>query len=216
MVVAQAQVSSQLSATAFTVERDESVPADGTERKVLLTTKQLDAKLQEVVVPRVDPRAWLVGKVQNTAEFPLLAGQAGVFLDGAYLGDFTMQTVAPGDDFDVDFGVDDHLTVKRVGRDIETGRTSVVGKRARAHWVWDVHVRNGHKRAVHVLVKEQVPLTSRSDVAVSMLGTPSPAPKIGDQGMLDFPLDLQAGQEGVVSWGYQVEYPADLSLGWLE
>ena len=46
MQVAQAQVQTQLAATAFTVARPEDVPADGTERKVLLTTESLDAELR--------------------------------------------------------------------------------------------------------------------------------------------------------------------------
>jgi uncharacterized protein (TIGR02231 family) len=215
MEVARAVVQVQLAAAAFTVARPEDVPADGTSRKVLLTTESLEAELEYHVVPRLDPRAYLIGRVENTAEFPLLAGTAGVFLSGAYLGEFTMNTVAPGESFDVAFGVDDRVTVKRLHQGISEGETGIVGRRAKARWAWEVRVRNGHRRAIDVVLLEQLPLSTRQDVEVTLLPGPTP-PVREDDGRLRFRVALPPGQEGQVSWGYQVEYPADLSLGWME
>lgn len=215
MEVAQAQVSVELAATSFTTARPEDVPADGTERKVLLTTQSLDAKLRHVVVPRLDPRAYVVGEVVNTAEFPLLAGTAGVFLAGAYLGDMQLETVPPGEKFDVAFGIDDAVTVKRVPRSIQEGKTGIVGKRATSRWAWDVRIKNGRKRAIDVVVHEQIPVSTQDEVKVTLLPS-TPEPKVEDGGLLKFRVDVAAGAEKTVSWGYAVEYPSDVSLGWLE
>jgi len=185
---------------------------------VLLTTESLTADLRHVVVPRVDPRAWLVGEVTNTAVFPLLPGEAGVFLSGAYLGDFTLDVVAPGDEFDVAFGVDDRVTVKRVPRELSRGDKGVTGRKGRARWQWDVTVGNGHRRAIDVELWEQVPVSLREDVEVKLLdpteGTPAPTEQ--DGGLLEFEFPLNAGQKKTIGWGYQVDYPADLQLGWME
>jgi uncharacterized protein (TIGR02231 family) len=218
MQVAQAAVSVELAATSFVVARAEDVPADGTQRKVLLTTETMEADLRHEIVPRLDPRAYLVGKVKNTAEFPLLAGTAGVFLEGSYLGDFQLETVAPGDKFDVAFGVDDRVTVKRTPKQIQEGHTGVVGKRATARWDWEVHVKNSHPRPIQVDVYEQVPITTRDDVKVTVLpSTPAPTPRDDDgTGKIQFSLPLAAGAEAVVSWGYSIDYPAELVLGWME
>lgn len=215
MAVAHAQVDTQLAATTFVVQRPEDIPADGTERKVLLTTETMDANLRNIVVPRLDTRAYLVADVTNTADFPLLAGTAGIFLTGAYLGDLELPTVAPGEKFDVAFGVDDKVTVKRVSKLLKTDTSGPIGKRQVAKWDWEVRVKNGHKRPIDVIVREQLPISQRADVkVVAHPSTPAAVPK--DDGIVEFPLTVAPGADGVVTWGYEVEYPSDLQLGWME
>lgn len=215
MEVAQAQVDTQLAATTFVVARPEDVPSDGTSRKVLLTTETMDAKLRHITAPRVDARAYLVGEVVNTAEFPLLAGTAGVFLASAYIGDTELATIAPGEKFDVAFGVDDQVTVKRMPKSIKEGASGIIGKRGTSRWDWQVRIKNGHRSAINVVVKEQLPVSTRDDVKVTARPA-SPAPTSKDGGLLDFALTVGAGAEGVVTFGYEVEYPTDLQLGWME
>ncbi len=215
MEVAQAQVDTQLAATTFVVSRPEDVPSDGTSRKVLLTTETMDAKLRHITAPRVDPRAYLVGEVTNTAEFPLLAGTAGVFLASAYIGDTGLATIAPGEKFDVAFGVDDQVTVKRMPKSIKEGASGIVGKRGTSRWDWQVRVKNGHRSAINVIVKEQIPVSTRDDVKVSARPS-TPVPTSKDGGLLDFALTVGAGAEGVVTFGYEVEYPTEIQLGWME
>ena len=141
-----------------------------------------------------------------------------MFLSGAYLGDFTMQTVAPGDEFDVAFGVDDRVTIEREPKEIERGDTGVVGKKAKARWEWSVEVKNGHKRSIDVEIWEQIPLTSRQDVSVKLLpvGSGTPEPVKEDGGLMHFDVSVGASGKKTLVWGYQVEYPSDISLGWLE
>jgi uncharacterized protein (TIGR02231 family) len=217
MAVATAAVQVELAATAFSVSRPEDVAADGTERKVLLTTESLEADLRHVVVPRIDPRAFLVGEVTNSADFPLLPGEAGVFLDDAYLGDFVLDTVAPGDEFDIAFGVDDRVTVKRKPDEVLIGDEKLGGKRAVSSWRWKVEVKNGHRRSISVEVLEQVPQSTHDDVRVSWdVADGGPEPEEEDGGILTFPYDLGAGAGRDFVWGYEVAYPTDLYLGWME
>ena len=213
MEVATAVVEQQLSATSFTVERAENVASDGSERKVLLTTVELEADLRHVVVPRLDPKAYLVGEVTNSAGFPLLPGDAGVFLGGAYVGTFGLSLAAPGDTFDVAFGADERLTVARRPERIEVGKGQP-GKKAKATWEWKVTVNNGHSGPVKVQVLEQAPLSANDSVTVELLGD---APEERDaQNRLTFEGKVPAKASSEWSWGYQVTYPSELSLGWLE
>jgi uncharacterized protein (TIGR02231 family) len=217
MEVAKAQVEVGLSATTFEVKRPEDIPADGSRRKVLLTTEALDAELRHVVLPRVDTRAWLVGEVTNSAPFPLLAGEAGVFLDGAYIGDTFLDTVAPGATFDLAFGSDDRVAVKRRPAQIELG-ASAGAKREKSRWEWEVVVRNGRKTPIRVELKEQIPVSNRAEISVA-LNPPAkgaPAPKEEPGGMLSWRYEVPAGAEHKLAWGYAVEYPAGLGLGWME
>ncbi len=217
MEVATAVVDVQLSATAFSVERPESVPADGGQRKVLLTTEDLEADLFHVVVPRLDRDAFLVGEVTNSASFPLLPGEAGVFMEGAYVGDLQLPSVPPGDTFDVAFGADDRVEVERKPKNIDTGDQNLGGKKSKARWEWQIVATNRHKAAVDLRVREQVPMTSREDIDVKRLnGSGEPESEQDEQGRIEFTVPLGSGQKKTFVWGYEVEYPSELRLGWME
>jgi uncharacterized protein (TIGR02231 family) len=217
MEVAQAEVEIALAATTFTVSRPEDVPGDGVSRKVLLTTEDLDAELRHVVVPRVDPAAYLLGEIENTADFPLLPGEAGVFVGDAYVGTMWVDTVPPGESFDVSFGPDDRVTVKRTRRVTETGEAGAPGRRATARWRWGIEVRSALSTATKVVVMEQVPVTTRDDVEVRHdVSTGGPTAEADDGGLLSFPLQVRAGGTASFEWGYTVAYPGELSLGWME
>ena len=75
--------------------------------------------------------------------------------------------------------------------------------------------RVSHRSAINVLVKEQIPVSTRDDVKV-MARPATPAPTLKDGGLLEFSLTVGAGAEGVVTYGYEVEYPTEIQLGWME
>ena len=217
MEQAQAVVQTQLAATTFSVDAAETLPSDGSARKVLLTTVDLDSDLRHVSVPRIDPTAYLIGEVTNTAEFPLLPGPAGVFVDGAYVGDIRLDTVPTGETFDVSFGPDDAVTVKRTRGETTTGASGPVGRRQSAEWQWALEVRSQHARPITVELREQVPVSPREDVEVEWeVEQGEPSVDVEDGGVLAMTVQVPArGREQIV-WEYTVTYPGDLTLGWME
>jgi len=217
MEVAQAVVDTQLAATTFKVAHTEDLPSDGTERKVLLTTVQMDSELRHVCVPRLDLTAYLVGEVTNTADFPLLPGEAGVFIGGAYVGEIALGTIPTGETFDVSFGADDRVSVKRVRLETQTGTTPVVGKRATAAWQWRLDISSAHPQPVTVELREQVPLSPSDDIAVAWkVDAGSPNTEEEDEGILAFTVKVPARSKASATWSYSVTYPGDLTMGWME
>jgi uncharacterized protein (TIGR02231 family) len=217
MEVAQAVVETQLAATTFSVENPESMPSDGTARKVLLTTVELESELRHVSVPRIDPTAFLIGEVTNTASFPLLPGPAGVFVAGAYVGDITLNTVPTGETFDVSFGPDDRVVVTRTRLATNTGGDGPVGRRRNAEWEWGIDIRSTHQSPVNVEIREQVPTSRTEDVVVTYkVESGSPEVSEEDGGILAFTVDVPARRSAGFEWTYTVTYPGDRTLGWME
>lgn len=213
----EAVVDTQLAATTFRVDGTEDLASDGSSRKVLLTTVELDGALRHVSVPRIDPTAYLVGEVTNTATFPLLPGPAGVFVDGDYVGEIRLETVPSGETFDVSFGPDDRVSVTRTRVQTSTGNSGPVGRRQSAEWAWQLAVRSSHPRPVTVDLMEQVPVSARDDVSVSWQVTAGdPAVREDDGGVLVFTLPVPATGQTSMAWGYTITYPGDLTLGWME
>jgi uncharacterized protein (TIGR02231 family) len=217
MEIAQAVVETQLAATTFGVENPESMPSDGTARKVLLTTVELESELRHVSVPRIDPTAFLIGEVTNTASFPLLPGPAGVFVAGAYVGDIMLNTVPTGETFDVSFGPDDRVLVTRTRLGTNIDGDGPVGRRRNAVWEWGIDVRSTHQSPVNVEIREQVPTSRSEDVSVAYkIESGSPEVSEEDGGILAFTVDVPARRSSGFEWSYTVTYPGDRTLGWME
>jgi len=216
MDVAQADVVMELAATTFSVTTAEDIPSDGTERKVVLTTQALSSELRYVVAPRLDLAAYLVGEVTNTADFALLPGEAGVFLDGDYVGKTWLEAVPTGEDFDLSFGPDDAVTVARSRGETSTGDGGPAGRRQRAQWSWTVDVASSRPTPIAVEVREQVPLSSRDDVTVDWSVDDGAQPEEEDGGVLSFSLSVPARGRAGMTWGYVVTYPGDTTMGWME
>ena len=86
------------------------------------------------------------------------------------------------------------------------------------HTEWGkLEVRNGHRRPIKVELHEQVPQTTRNDVKVTWdVAEGGPTPEEKDGGLLEFAFDLAAGTKKSFVWGYEVDYPTDVYLGWME
>lgn len=217
MEVVEAQVETQLAATTFRVRQPEDLASDGTERKVLLTTEELESTLRHVVVPRLDPTAYLVGEVTNTADFPLLPGEAGVFVGDTYVGDIVLDSVPVGERFGLSFGPDERVQVRRTREATTEDGSGPIGRRRTAEWEWSLAVRSSHPRPVQVRVMEQVPLSPREDVQVAYELERGPASvSEKDGGLLHFDLPVAARGSADFTWSYSVTYPGDLSFGWME
>lgn len=217
MEIAQAGVQTQLAATTFVVESPETMPSDGTARKVLLTTADLESELRHVSVPRIDPTAFLIGEVTNTASFPLLPGPAGVFVAGAYVGDIHLDSVPTDETFDVSFGPDDRVIVTRTRLGTNIDGDGPVGRRRNAEWKWGLDVRSTHQQPVSVEVREQVPMTRFEDVDVAY-EVDSGSPEVDEEsgGILTFTVDIPGNRSSEFEWSYTVTYPGDRPMGWME
>ena len=79
-------------------------------------------------------------------------------------------------------------------------------------------LKNTHPTAATIELREQVPVSGQADVQVTWKGIAgaTPVEEHSGSGILVFEFPLPAKGTTTTSWGYQVEYPADRWLGWME
>src|SRR6266851_3585326 len=98
---------------AYRVQRPLAVPADGGPHKTMVARFALDATVDHLAVPVLAPEAYLRATVTNTSSLLLLPGPARVFHDAQYVGETSLETVAAGEEFELQLGVDDQVRVDR-------------------------------------------------------------------------------------------------------
>lgn len=194
-------------ATSFEIPNRQDLPSDGRSRRLRITSFDVEGEVEHESVPKLSPRAFLVASVRNSSDFPMLPGPTRVLLGGNFVGQGSLGAVAPGQEFDLPLGVDHAVTVERKvvrRRDDESGsrRESATGLL--------IEVTNHRRAAVTLTLRDQVPISADEDVQVRVRDVePAPVAKPGAEGLLEWKLEIPAGERREARFGYEVKYPSD-------
>src|SRR6185437_7270865 len=113
----------------YRIQRPLAVPADGGPHTTSIGRFGLDAALDHLAVPVLAPEAYLRATVTNTSPLLLLPGPARVFHGTQFVGETSLATVAAGEEFELQLGVDDQVRVERKLRRRSTGKAVIGGTR---------------------------------------------------------------------------------------
>ena len=198
----------------YRVQRPLAVPADGGPHKTMVARFALDAGLDHLAVPVLAPEAYLRATVTNTSPLLLLPGPARVFHDARFVGETFLETVAAGEEFEVQLGVDDQIKVERQLRRRSTSKAVIGGMRT-IDVAYEITVENHRQGQARVSVHDHVPVSTDGDIKVRLRETsPNPAEQ-DDLGELTWELSLGGGQTATIRYRFTVEHPAQVTVAGL-
>jgi uncharacterized protein (TIGR02231 family) len=195
----------------YRIQRPLAVPADGGPHKTSIGRFGLDAALDHLAVPVLAPEAYLRATVTNTSPLLLLPGPARVFHGTQFVGETSLATVAAGEEFELQLGVDDQIRVERKLRRRSTGKAVIGGTRT-IDVGYEITVENHRTGKTVVSVHDRIPVSTDGDIRVRLRETsPVPAAQT-DLGELTWDLSLDGGQEATVRYRFSVEHPAQVTV----
>ena len=199
---------------AYQVQRPLAVPADGGPQKTSIARFDLDAALDHLTIPVLAPEAYLRATAVNTSPLLLLPGPARVFHGTQFTGETTLETVAAGEEIELQLGVDDQVRVERQLRRRSTGKAVIGGTRT-IDIGYEITVENHRRGPARVTVKDHIPVSADGDIKVRLReASPSPSEQT-DLGELSWELRLDAGKSGEVRYRFTVEHPAQVTVAGL-
>jgi uncharacterized protein (TIGR02231 family) len=195
----------------YRVQHRLAVPADGGPHKTLVARFELDAALDHLAVPVMAPEAYLRATVTNTSPLLLLPGPARVFHDTRFVGETSLETVAAGEEFELQLGVDDQVRVERQLRRRNTSKAVIGGTRT-IDVAYEITVENHRADKTRISVHDHVPVSTDGDIKVRLReASPDPAGR-NDLGELTWELSLEGGQAAAIRYRFTVEHPAQLAV----
>jgi uncharacterized protein (TIGR02231 family) len=212
----KAHLESQLTSASFEIPVAATVPSDNSPQKVPISTITLSATPEYLAVPKQVLAAYLTDKVTNTSDFPLIAGPMNVFLDGTLVASSRIDTVMPGEKFDLALGVDEGISLKRKLNSRYTDDKGIVSKKTRITYDFTITVQNNKKTEAKVTLRDQVPVSRNEKIVVTLDQPKEDDAKRETDGMLEWSLDLQPGAKRELPLKFSVEYPVDVSVTGLE
>ena len=199
---------------AYRAARPHAVPADGGPHQTMIARFVLDAALDHLAVPVAAPEAYLRATVTNTSPLLLLPGPAHVFHDTQFVGETLLETVAAGEEFELQLGVDDQIRVERELRRRSTSKAVIGGTRT-IDIAYEITVENHRPNQARVNVHDHIPVSTDGDIKVRLRETsPNPAEQ-NDLGELTWELSLDGGQAATIRHRFTVEHPAQVTIAGL-
>ena len=199
---------------AYQVQRPLAVPADGEPYKTAVARLELDAQLDHLAVPVLAAEAYARATVTNTSALLLLPGPARVFHGTGFVGETSLETVAAGEEFELQLGVDDQIRVERQLRRRAASKAMIGGTRT-IDVAYEITVENHRLNQARISVHDHIPTSSDADIKVRLRETaPNPAAQT-DLGELTWDLTLDPGQAATIRYRFTVEHPAGLTVAGL-
>ena len=223
--IATATVDNSATSASFKIAATATILSDNTPQKVGIASTKLAAKLQYQSTPRAQETAFLSAYLNNTTDYPFLAGSMNTFLDDTFIAASSLKTVMPGEKFELALGADESIAIKRklVNRFAEDTGLTNSGRRVTYEFL--TTVTNNKKTSERVVFKDLLPISRNEKIVVKLLG-PDPKdvgtkdkPKevsLEEDGKMVWRIDVKAGEKREVSFKFSVDYPADVTPTGLE
>ncbi|MFN8350732.1 MAG: DUF4139 domain-containing protein [Flavobacteriales bacterium] len=194
----------------FAIDAPFSVPADGMAHTVAVKTHNVPATYKHYCTPKLDKDAFLYARTTGWEDLNLIPGQANVFFEGTYVGQSYLNVQSTADTLDVSLGRDKGVVVERVRRKRTDDKATIGGKRT-INVGFDISVRNTKGSAIDIEVRDQHPLSPRSEIEVK-LEEKGEATVNEQTGQLTWDLRVEPKSTKKVGFAYSVKHPKDMPV----
>jgi uncharacterized protein (TIGR02231 family) len=205
-----AKVETQAFQAIYAIAGRVTVPATGEAKRVQIDEAQLDPALTVRTVPKRDQKAYLYAKVTVARGTPILPGQVSLFRDSTFVGSGRLPLLAPGEEHELGFGVDDAVRVRHAIAEEKRAETGIITSSKTDTRSYRITVKNLHERTIPVTVIDQIPVSQNSDIKIELLGKTAPTKRDMEdkRGLLAWEMELKPDEEKAVEFGYRVTWPA--------
>jgi hypothetical protein len=188
-----------------------SVPSDGRPYRVPSLAMETKATSSLVAYPELAEAVLVRAEQTNTSTTPLLAGPVDLVRESGFVGRTKLALIAPGERFELGFGPDPHLRIRREVEtvDEEPGLlpTSFIGRSHRVR----VHISNLDAQPRKLVVTERVPVSEMEKVEIVFdEKKTSPRAKPDADGFLRWNVDLPARGHTTLALRYVLRHHKDV------
>jgi uncharacterized protein (TIGR02231 family) len=215
--VSTASVVTGGTAATYVIERTTDIKSDNKMAKVTVTRLLLPSTFRHSCVPKLSSYVYLKTHATNKSDFTLLPGRTSVFLDGAFVGNSSMDLVPAGQKFWTFLGVDQSVSVERKELARREESTGLFGKKT-LRTVFDqvFKVKNGKATEIDLVIWDQLPMGDHEDIKV-VLEVPkyekdSESFKINETKYVEWRHAVKAGEKLDVPYRFAIERPEDMQV----
>ena len=191
----------------FAIKKNVQIPSDGSPHKVPVDAQDIEVKYDYIAVPKLKEAAFLRAQLRNTLPYPLLSGNADLFVVQDFIGSTRVPFIAAEEEAKVFFGEDRQIRVKHERTKREKSPPGFLGKNERVKLAYKITIQNLRRHKVDIEILDQLPISQNTKIEIKDLTiTPEPAKK-DEKGFLTWTLTLEPQEKKELLIGFTIEYP---------
>jgi hypothetical protein len=188
----------------YAIQTKMTIPSDGQDQRVQISTYELPANYEYHAAPKLDPSVYLVAQVSGWEKLNLLNGESNLYFDGTYIGKTYIDVNSTKDTLSFSLGKDNKIQMERT-KVKENSKTKTIGTRQKVDVAWEIKLKNNGGANIPIYIKDQFPISVVEDIKVKR-GEFSEG-KIADKsGIITWNFMLDASQNKVLKFDYSVDY----------
>ena len=191
----------------FDIDLPYDVPTNGKEQTVTLKEYSVGSFYKYYSVPKLDKDAYLLAEVADWEKLNLLPGDANIIFEGTYVGKSFIDPASTADTLNLTLGRDKRVVVKKE-KLVDYSSVKFLGSNKQQKITYEITVKNNKKDTVHMMLKDQYPLSTNKEIEVELLDAGGASVNL-DIGVLTWKLDLAPGESRKLRFAYSVKYPKD-------
>jgi uncharacterized protein (TIGR02231 family) len=202
-------VEAQAFQAVYSIAGRATVPATGEMKRVQIDEMALDPTLTARTVPKAEQKAYLYAKLTMARGTPVLPGTVSLFRDSTFVGNGQLPLLAPGEEHELGFGVDDMIRVRHAVVDDKRGETGLIATSKTDVRNYRITVKNLHERPIQLRVLDQIPVAQNDAIKIELQGRTAPTRRdVEDKrGVMAWDMTLTPDEEKAIEFGYRVTWP---------
>lgn len=188
-----------------------TVASSGDRTTLTLASKVVPCEFHTEAVPATGDSAFLVGKLKNGFDLPMLDGEMQVIVDGSTNGSGRVGEALPGVEMTLGFGVNQNVLVERKTLSVMGAQGGFFGGRRVESRSYLNRLTNHMRSPARILVRDAVPISRDDKISVD-IKQPKDARIDPENGRFETELTLQPGASIELPVEYSVSYPSDWQI----
>ncbi len=189
-----------------------TVLSNGDAHTLTIFETELSTLLTYETVPKIVEYVYLKGKIKNDTAYPFLSGKLNIIRKSGYVGSGTMNYVAPGESFDMSFGIDEDVKVRRICV-LDDLKKDKVGFNQHRYFGYDIELKSFKDKSEQVSIKENIPVSELKEVKVRLKDKTTKEYELDEkEGIVEWKVNINTGEKKHFLLYYEIEAPKSFNL----
>ena len=195
-------------AIVYMITGKKSIPSGKTPKKVLISKNRFKADFSYFAIPRISKNVYLKAKGENITNLIYLNGNANIFVESEYVGNISINKIAPQQKFEIPVGIDRRIQIThKLVKSLHEIR-GTISKTEKWNFKFKTIVENYREKPISLTLIEQIPVSKEKDIRVKNIGfSPKQDSVDKNSGNYFWFLNLQSKEKFTVQQKFSVEWP---------
>uniref|UniRef100_A0A0M3IAU4 DUF4139 domain-containing protein n=1 Tax=Ascaris lumbricoides TaxID=6252 RepID=A0A0M3IAU4_ASCLU len=232
--VAPAIAGDTVVSTVFKIERPATIPSDSGEHRVMITSINMQPTMHHETIPSKSSNVFLSASVLNSSLFPLIAGEASIYLNNSFIAKSDLKAVSPNERFIFSLGIDHAVKVDYKPALEFSEQVGTIAKWSSITHEQKIIIKNTKDERILLTVNEHVPKTNDEKIKINLISpvldaeaaegaeshcnadTPPPGARLNSAHNLEWTVEVGPHQESELLVKWSVEYPIEATVKFRE